>query len=383
MVRSGISASHHGGVWIVVVEPWFDGSHRAWAEGYAAHSAHDVDLVTHEGRFWRWRMQGSSLTLARDLERLVDERRRRPDVVIVSEMVDIAAFRGLARQALGGAPVVAYFHENQLTYPLDRDARPDLSPALTNWISLAAADEVWCNSEFHRTELARALPPLLGALPDHRHDHLVDEVLSSVRVEPVGLDVRPLAERPSDGRAPLVLWNHRWEHDKDPARFFAAIDRAADRGMRFRLAVTGQNFRRRPVDFDAAAARHDGRVVQWGELPRAEYEALLDEADVVVSTARHDFFGLAVAEAVAAGAAPVLPRDLAYPELVGANALDVLYADDDALDALLDRFLLDDDHRRRVARECSATVRERLAWPVVAGRYDRRLEEIVEAALSS
>ena len=49
---------------ILLIEPYFTGSHRAWAEGYAAASQHDVRLVTHDGRFWKWRMQGSAVTLA-------------------------------------------------------------------------------------------------------------------------------------------------------------------------------------------------------------------------------------------------------------------------------------------------------------------------------
>ena len=41
---------------------------------------------------------------------------------------------------------------------------------------------------------------------------------------------------------------------------------------------------------------------------------MLRKAHVVVSTARHDFQGLAVLEAVAAGCIPLVPDRLAYPE---------------------------------------------------------------------
>ena len=37
---------------VYLLEPYFSGSHRQWAEGLQAHSAHEVHLVTHEGQFW-------------------------------------------------------------------------------------------------------------------------------------------------------------------------------------------------------------------------------------------------------------------------------------------------------------------------------------------
>ena len=44
---------------------------------------------------------------------------------------------------------------------------------------------------------------------------------------------------------------------------------------------------------------------------------MLSNADVIVSTAHHDFFGVSVVEAISAGAYPLLPRRLAYPEILG------------------------------------------------------------------
>lgn len=45
---------------VLLCEPYFTGSHRAWATGLAAHSSHDVALVTHQGGCWKWRMQGAA-----------------------------------------------------------------------------------------------------------------------------------------------------------------------------------------------------------------------------------------------------------------------------------------------------------------------------------
>ena len=47
-----------------------------------------------------------------------------------------------------------------------------------------------------------------------------------------------------------------------------------------------------------------------------KYLKILSEADIIVSTAIHEFFGISVVEAIAAGAYPLLPKRLAYPEVL-------------------------------------------------------------------
>jgi glycosyltransferase involved in cell wall biosynthesis len=56
-------------------------------------------------------------------------------------------------------------------------------------------------------------------------------------------------------------------------------------------------------------------VVRWGYQPDKAYWQALRAADVVVSTARHEFFGIGVVEAISAGCWPLLPDRLAYPEV--------------------------------------------------------------------
>ena len=67
--RSGVSLD------VVVVEPWYGGSHRAWADGMVRHSDHAVRLVTHPDRFWRWRLRGGAVTLAAALRSDIEARR--------------------------------------------------------------------------------------------------------------------------------------------------------------------------------------------------------------------------------------------------------------------------------------------------------------------
>jgi glycosyltransferase involved in cell wall biosynthesis len=372
---------------VLLVEPYFAGSHRSWAEGYQRHSMHRVRLVTHEGNFWRWRLRGASLTLAQSIERDV-RAHGRPDVVFVSDMVNVAALLGLTRRTLGDVPVGLYLHENQLVYPPppprgDRPNRRNTSDpdeaGLVNWVSLAAADAVFVNSEHHRTVLCEALPRLLSRAPDHSHADSLAPVVDRIDVLPVGVEVADLVatSRPATTDPPLILWNQRWEHDKDPETFLAAVRELSDEGVPFSLALAGENVRVDPQEFDLTRRHLGDRVVHVGHLPEADYRALLRRSDVVVSTARHEYFGVAVVEAMAAGAVPLLPRRLSYPELVPAVHHDAVLYDDGELVDRLRAVLLDlAAARRRV--EGLRDVMLGFDWQLVARLYDAALATLTD-----
>lgn len=362
---------------VLLVEPWLGGSHRAWAHGYARHSRHEVVVVGHEGRFWRWRLRGGALTLA-DAAADAVVTHGPFDVVLASSYLHLPAFLGFTRRTLGPVPVVQYRHESQLVYPAPAGREADPSLALIDWLGMAVADEVWCNSHHHLDALAVALPGFLTSMPDHDHAHRLEGVLARTRVEPVGVELVDLlaaSRQDRAGQAPLVLWNHRWDPDKAPERFFHLLGVLADEGVDFRLAVAGANQRREPREFMEARARLADRVEHFGPLDRAGYEALLARADVVFSTARHECFGVAVVEAVAAGAVPLLPNRLAYPELIGDRWQDaVLYRAPETRDRL--RALLEDLPGGRAAVVGLRESMARFDWHQVAPRYDEGLARV-------
>lgn len=200
-------------------------------------------------------------------------------------------------------------------------------------------------------------------------------------VLPVGLDLaalnraRPAQRRPGP---PRILWNHRWEHDKAPEIFFAALDALAACGLDFEVVVLGESFGRVPAAFDEARSRLGQRVAHWGYVAdKAEYAGWLWHCDVVVSTARHEFFGLAVAEAIACGCLPILPNRLAYPELIPAAGHEQLLYDD--FDGLVERLAA-----ALAAPELPTPLRTALGvrmaeydWSMVAPRYDALLDRLV------
>ncbi|MGB1289182.1 MAG: glycosyltransferase, partial [Aggregatilineales bacterium] len=114
-----------------------------------------------------------------------------------------------------------------------------------------------------------------------------------------------------------VVWNHRWESDKNPQAFFEALYQLQDEGVDFQVILTGENFRKNPTEFEAARERLSGRILQYGFVEDfADYARLLWQADTVISTAEHDFFGMSVVEAIYCGCTPLLANRLNYPYLI-------------------------------------------------------------------
>ena len=367
---------------MLLVEPWFDGSHRAWAEGYQRTSRHQVALVTLPGRFWRWRLRGGAVTLAAAIESHIDDHGP-PDVLLVSGLVDVAALVGLARRSLADVTTVLYLHENQVAYP--RSERLDIDQAFRGWLSLLAVDRVLVNSEHHRAVLHSGLRDLLGTAPDHGQLQLLEPAMAAMRVVPVGVDLSrigassrltPATVVPRDTDRPVVLWNHRWDEDKQPEVFVRALRRLAAEGVAFDVILAGEDaWDVEPRRAHAVAALGD-RVLAAGHADRASYLDHLEHSDVVVSTAEHEFFGVAVVEALAAGCVPVLPHALSYPELVPERFHDVALHGPGMFRRRLGEVLRDLGAARAAVGGLDLEMR-RFDWSVVAPVLD---EELAEAA---
>jgi glycosyltransferase involved in cell wall biosynthesis len=362
---------------IFLVSSYHSGSHRAWADGYAASSNHEVHLVTMPGAFWQWRLTGAFVSLAVAVDELSD-RHGRPDAILATSLVDVAGLRGMVSRGLGQVPTALYMHENQITYPAISRSRTERNYGLINWTSLIAADAVAFNSEFHRDALMTALPPFLNEFPDERqHDHLETVQAKSV-VLPVGCTVDEIPLGPKDD-PPLVLWNHRWDPDKDPSSFIAVMARLAETGIDFRIALTGERFVKQRREYDESIAALDHLVVVDDHLERSEYLKVLGRSTIVMSTALQEFFGVSIVEAMAAGALPILPRRLVYPERIPFELGDrTLYGSQDEAVELLTAALGSVEETRALGAELKTAV-ERYDWSVVAPAYDDWLRSIVSS----
>ncbi len=305
-------------------------------------------------------MRGSAIWLA---SQLADAPAGRFDVLFTCDMTSVADLRALLPGNIRNIPIVCYFHENQLTYPLSDHDWQDYQFGFTNVTSALAADAVWFNSNAHMHAFLLAVRQLLRTMPENLTADVLPgiEAKSSVQYPPVEIppksDLQKLSgafesdSNTKDSDASLrILWPHRWEYDKNPKPFFDALLKLHDSEIDFELVLLGETFRTAPPEFKSALAYLESRIHHAGFLPKREdYWALLQSCDVVVSTAIQENFGLAVVEAMLAGCHPLFPNRLSYPELL----------DDRAFEPCADRpcfYENDGDLHRILTQLCSPRV---------------------------
>lgn len=293
-------------------------SHRYWSEGLQSRLG-DIEwtYLSLPGRYFSWRIRGNPLTWAvRERERL-----EQPfDVVLATSMTDLATLRGLV-PALAAVPAILYFHENQFAYPQSASVHSSVEPQMVALYSAMSADYLLFNSDYNRRTFLQGVQQLLSKLPDEVPPGVAAALAAKATVLPVPVE-SAVPPQVANNRLPLQLvWNHRWEYDKGPGQLLASLQ-ALPAQYQLRVHVVGQQFRRQPAEFDRINQLLERRdwLGQWGHIAaRNDYLQLLSRCHGVLSTATHDFQGLAILEAVGAGCLPLVPDRLAYPEWFGAK----------------------------------------------------------------
>jgi glycosyltransferase involved in cell wall biosynthesis len=298
--------------------------------------------------------------------RKLSESSRRFDRILCSSFVDVAAFRGLAPAWVRDVPLLTYFHENQFAYPVQINDERDFHFALTNMTTALASDRILFNSNYNLESFLEGIDRTLRLSHDLQLDYPGKIIRAKSGILPPGIDFHFIdkIEIQEQSDIPVILWNHRWEHDKNPDFFFESLFRIDRAGIDFKLVVLGESFKNSPPIFNEARKRLSRRILHFGYVTsRNEYAHWLKRCSLVVSTARHEFFGISVIEAVRAGCRPLLPNRLSYPELF---AKKFLYDEKDFVTRLKEEIL----RNKKLSPDQSTKLTERFSWGALAPLYE-------------
>ncbi len=361
---------------ILLLESFYTSSHKTWADGLISASKHDIHLISLPGRHWKWRMHHAGQHFAYEIAKLNTS----CDLILCSDLMNVAEFRGVLA-SLGNndswfnkIPVVTYFHENQITYPWSQDdpdiqLKRDNHYGWINYISSISSDYLLFNSEFHKSNFLNALPGFLRQFPDGGLQDSIKSIKEKSSVLPIGLHLKDLANASKiKNSIPTILWNHRWEYDKNPDHFFQSLFHLKDKNLDFKLIVAGESYKKYPKIFDETKEKLADRIMHFGYAKdKNEYHELLLKSDILPVTSNQDFFGISVIEAIAAGVVPILPNRLAFPEHLNEDEYQFLYYDTpeqmaEKMANFIDQNPIISSHLRNYIMKYD--------WQVVAPKYD-------------
>ena len=321
-------------------------------------------------------MHGGAVTLAKRFHKL----RFQPDLILATDMLNLPVFQSLIKPK---CPLHIYFHENQFTYPwspMDKDVelQRDKHYGFINYSSALSADHVYFNSKFHLNSFLTGLEDFLRQFPDYREIQNIERIREKSSVLHLGMDLKKFDEykiKKEDSDPPLILWNHRWEYDKNPDTFFNALEKLSKKGLEFQLAVLGQEFKKELPCFTQARKSLRKHIVQFGYAKTFEnYAKWLWKADILPVTSNQDFFGGSIMEAVYCQTIPVLPRKLTYPELFNSKDNPQLFYENES--DLLEKLTTSIENNSKLRKQHYQSITTNYDWSNMVKVYDRELMKL-------
>lgn len=314
---------------ILFIEPYYGGAHKYFADGFKKNIQANVKILGLPAYDWKWRMEGGAIELANQYQKLAGG--FMPDKIIASSMLDLPTFLSITKLD-SHIPIILYFHENQFSYPKKNVKNTDYHYGFIQYKSALTADYLFFNSLYNKETFYNGLSKLLKALPKHNYYENLKYLESKSHIVPLGFDYKEIERyrvKKNENASPIILWNHRWEHDKNPEDFFNTIISLNKERINFTLVVLGKQSNNYPVIFDQAKKLLKDKILFWGYCDdKSEYYRWLWQADIMPVTSNQDFFGISVVESIICDVYPLLPYKLAYPEHFLGNQKDFFYQKD-------------------------------------------------------
>ena len=338
--------------------------------GFRQHSRHEVALITLPDRFWKWRMRGAACYFADTIKNFSEY-----DVIFVTDMLSLVDLKSLGGQNF--PPVLLYFHENQLSYPIAPGHKRDFDLGLTNIISAVAADKVLFNSKFHFNDFINAASNLIKQAQDARPEWMTKQIRKKTKIIYPGCQFKTgeIDLKKKNIKKPLIIWNHRWDYDKNFECFFDVLCRVKEKNIPFSLALLGERFVNYPPIFDKAREIFEKEILIFDYLDsKDQYKSWLKKGTIVVSSAIQENFGISIVEAVRQGCIPLLPDRLSYPELIPEYLHSkILYKTKKDFEIKLEELVINYETYLPLQTKLSQHM-EQFSWQIMVKQYDDILE---------
>ena len=314
---------------VIIIEPFYGGSHKQLIDFLQTLPNLEIELHTLPAKKWHWRARTSALYLSQvipKIETMGTNRKPPRDILFCSSVLNLCELCSLRPDLMEIPKKIVFFHENQLAYPVQSVKERDYQYGYNNILTCLTADQVVFNSEYNLNSFLDHMKPFLNIQPSYKAD--VEKIKAQIQAKskilyfPVKLHDYSNRKNTRDQSKPLhILWPHRWEHDKNPLPFFQVLFKLKEEtDHKFQISILGEKFEEIPPIFDEAKVKLSKEILHFGWVEnKEEYFEILSEADVVISTTNHEFFGVAMLEAASCGCLPLVPNRLVYPELYPKN----------------------------------------------------------------
>lgn len=356
------------------VEPYYGGSHKVFCEGLKKFSKHEIDIVKLGAENFKWKIRGASWYFKKKIKNIFEY-----DGIIMTDMINLSDFRALYKKKI--PPVLFYFHENQLDYPLASNQKIDYHLCFSNINSALSSDMLCFNSRTHKKSFLKSLDKIISRMPsdDFNISWIIEELEQKADFIYPGCDFTYMDSHvEKSGTTPVILWNHRWDHDKNPEDFFKILSFLKRDKIKFKLVILGEKGPKINKLFYDAKNKFSQEIIHFGYVEdKNEYARLLKISDIAVTTSVQENFGYSVLEAIYAGCVPVLPERLSYPEIITADFHQkVLHRNVSSMYNKIKHYLKNPEALKEGWINGLIKDVERFSWTNMISEYDHILEKL-------
>lgn len=358
---------------VCIVDPYYARSHQYWAEFLQKNLDYQIQIFAGPPTLWKWQMEAGAIQLAQQVLRM----KIIPDTFLITDYLNLPLFKSLLPSNFQNCRFVMYMHENQLTYPQSQEDsdlynKRDNHYGWINYTSCLIADQIFFNSRYHFNSFYEALEDLSSKLPA-RIDVNILFSKSEILYLPFDIaHIQPLSK--SKRKAKRIIWNHRWDYDKRPEVFLNAMIDLKKDGVEFELLLMGNFNQTSAATYRDKLDELSDQIIHLGHIKSSsEYLKMLATGDIIISTAIHDFFGISIVEGILSGCHPVLPFDLAYPELIPEELHSkVFYREDNSLKRFLKKTILN-GFTEEDSIKCRRFLKSKIGWSTLEEAYKRAI----------